>query len=166
AKIEHENICKVYEVGEVEGHRYIAMKYIDGQPLGEAAEKMTLEQKVKVMKLVAEAIHTAHRNGLIHRDIKPTNLMVERSEEEFLRPFVMDFGLAKEMDAKGHTIPGIIMGTPAYMSPEQARGDNNLLDRRSDVYSLGATLYELLAGRPPFSGATGMDVLFKIINGE
>jgi eukaryotic-like serine/threonine-protein kinase len=166
AKIEHEYICKVYEVGETEGHPYIAMQYIDGKPIREAMEQMTVEQKVKVIKQTAEVLHTAHRKNLIHRDIKPDNIMVEKSEEGNLWPYVMDFGIAKETDVKGHTVTGAIMGTPNYMSPEQAKGELDRLDRRSDVYSLGATLYKLLVGRPPFDGTSTVEILRKVVDEE
>ncbi|MEW6733831.1 MAG: serine/threonine-protein kinase [Acidobacteriota bacterium] len=165
AKVEHEHICKVYEVGEVEGHRYIAMQFINGRSLREMMQQVTLEQNVKLIKQVAEALHAAHKNGLIHRDIKPDNIMVEWSEEGELRPYIMDFGLAKQTDIKGQTITGTIMGTPAYMSPEQVRGEINQLDRRSDVYSLGATFYELLVGKPPF-GTNAMEILRKVVDQE
>jgi predicted Ser/Thr protein kinase len=166
AKIEHEHICKVYEVAEVEGHLYISMQYITGKPLKEAMEQMTIEQKAKVIKQAAEAIHSAHRRNLIHRDIKPENIMVEKSDEGIWRPYVMDFGIAKETDVEGHTATGAIMGTPAYMSPEQARGELERLDSRSDVYSLGATLYKLLTGRPPFYGSTTVEVIRKVSDEE
>jgi serine/threonine-protein kinase len=166
ARIAHDNICNVYEVGEVGGHPYIAMQYIAGEPLRDAKRWMTLEQKVEVTLKVAEALHAAHRTGLIHRDIKPANIMIERDAEGVIRPYVMDFGLAREVEGGGHTMTGTIEGTPAYMAPEQARGETSRLDRRTDVYSLGATLYELLGGRPPFHGASGLDILLALVNDE
>src|SRR5262249_51280705 len=152
ARIEHENICKVYEVGEADGHPYIAMQFISGASLKDLRNDLTLEQKVKVIKQAAEALHAAHRTGVIHRDIKPANIMIERDEDGWLHPYVMDFGLAREVESHGETVTGQIMGTPAFMSPEQALGVHRQLDRRTDIYSLGATLYDLLAGQTPFSG--------------
>ncbi len=163
ARVEHENICKVYEVDKAGNNPYIAMQYINGKALGEVAKNFTLEQKVKIIAEVAEAVHAAHRVGLIHRDIKPANIMVESNEFGVVRPYVMDFGLARDCESQGQTETGTILGTPAYMSPEQARGDINNLDRRTDVYSLGATLYEILVGTPPFTGASKHIVLMKVI---
>ncbi len=149
AKIDHQHVCKVYEVGTAQGVPYIAMQFIDGVTLSAAQPQMTIEDKVHVMRKVADAVHAAHQGGLIHRDLKRSNVMVERTERGNWQPFVLDFGLAREVDA-GHT--GEVAGTPAYMAPEQARGER--ADRRTDVWGLGATLYALLAGRPPNQGTT------------
>ncbi|HZF55135.1 MAG TPA: protein kinase [Polyangiaceae bacterium] len=162
ARIEHEHICKVFEAGEVGGHPYIAMQYIKGRSLKELKRELTLEQKVSALRDVAEALHAAHRAGLIHRDIKPANIMVEEGEDGRIHPYVMDFGIAREVDRAGQTMSGLVEGTPSYMAPEQARGEVHKLDRRTDVYSLGATLYDLLAGRPPFIGEASVDVLVSL----
>nr|WP_211194214.1 serine/threonine-protein kinase [Pyxidicoccus fallax] len=161
ARVRHERVCEVYEVGEIRGRGYIAMRYVDGQTLGQLAGSLTLEQKVLVLCQAAEGVHAAHRAGLIHRDIKPGNILVERTEEGLLVPFVMDFGLAHEARDEGGGMGGA-PGTPHYMAPEQARGEVALLDRRVDVYALGATLYLLLTGRPPFSGDTPQEVLARL----
>ncbi|MFC1853570.1 protein kinase [candidate division CSSED10-310 bacterium] len=167
AQVEHANVCQVYGMGETEERPYIAMQFIDGQTLNRAAQEMSLEQKLKVIKEVAYAVHAAHRQGLIHRDIKPENIMIERTESGGWKPFVLDFGLAREQMAPGMTATGMVMGTPHYISPEQARGGiHSSLDRRTDVYSLGATLYELIAGQPVFDGASGLDVLLQVLNKE
>jgi serine/threonine-protein kinase len=166
ARIEHEHVCRIYEVGEEGGRPYIVMQFVEGGTLKDVQHELSLEQKLKVMKEVAEGVHAAHRVGFIHRDLKPTNVMVERTPEGGYHPYVMDFGLAREAAAPGLTATGMVMGTPWYMSPEQARGDSGALDRRSDVYSLGATLYELLAGRPPFDSDSSLDVLVKLLNEE
>ncbi|KFE62623.1 serine/threonine-protein kinase [Hyalangium minutum] len=150
ARIEHEHVCSVYEAGLAEGEPYIVMQYIDGEPLSRVRERMTLEQQVKLLQEVSLAVHEAHRLGMIHRDLKPGNILVEQREDGTWKPYVVDFGLAREVAEQGHTQTGEVLGTPAYMSPEQANGDVRQLDRRSDVYSLGATLYDVIAGRPPF----------------
>jgi serine/threonine-protein kinase len=151
ARVEHEHVCKVYEVGTANGVPYIAMQFIDGVTLSQAQDQMTVDDKVHVMRKVADAVHAAHQGGLIHRDLKRSNVMVERTEDGKWQPFVLDFGLAREVDA-GHTVAGEVAGTPAYMAPEQARGER--ADRRTDVWGLGATLYALLTGRPPNQGTT------------
>ncbi|MDC3954170.1 protein kinase domain-containing protein [Polyangium jinanense] len=164
ARVQHDNVCRVYEVGEADGEPYIAMELIDGVPLDRAHPEMTLEQKVKVIREVAAALHEAHRLGLAHRDVKPGNIMVTTAEDGSFKPYVVDFGLAREVSSSsGETLNNAIVGTPSYMSPEQAEGNTTLLDRRTDVYSLGATLYELIAGRTPFVGANAMSILTKVI---
>ena len=165
AKVNHKNICKVYEAGELRGKPYIVMQLIEGKTLEEIKDEMPLEARVHVIKDVAEALHKAHTLGLIHRDIKPSNIMVERTEEGEWKPYIVDFGLVKEKEVPSSTITRTILGTPYYMSPEQARGRNKILDRRTDVYSLGATLYFILTGKPPFDGPM-IDVIRKVVEEE
>lgn len=166
ARIAHDSICKVYEVGEVEGYRFIAMQYIAGCTLCEARDRMTLEQKIAVMRRVADALHEAHRLGLIHRDIKPGNIMVEQIEGGEWRPYLLDFGVMRDMQGPAVTRTGITVGTPQYMAPKQILGQIHKLDRRTDVYGLGATCYELLSGNPPFQGETSTDLLLKALNDD
>jgi serine/threonine-protein kinase len=163
ARIEHDHVCRVYEIGEVAGISYIALQYIEGETLQVTYTSMSFEEKAKLIEEVAEALHAAHRLGLIHRDVKPSNIMVERGEDGRWKPYVLDFGLAREAHGPGMTLTGQILGTPYYMSPEQARGDLSRIDRRTDVYSLGATLYHLLAEEPPFQGENTAAVLTKLI---
>jgi eukaryotic-like serine/threonine-protein kinase len=162
ARVNHDRVCKVHEVGEVEGKVYIAMQFIAGKPLGALAGELTVEQKVMVIRGAAEGLHDAHRAGIIHRDIKPSNIMVERAQDGALRPYVMDFGLARSVQDDGATLSGAVLGTPRYMAPEQASGHAGKLDRRADVYSLGATLYHLLTGEPPIPGTTLLEVMHHL----
>ncbi|QRK09581.1 protein kinase [Archangium violaceum] len=165
ARVRHARVCEVYEVGEVDGKVFIAMQYIDGQPLSVLARALTVEQKAMVLREAALGVHEAHRVGLIHRDLKPSNILVARTAEGSLEPYVMDFGLARDWNEQG-TATGTVLGTPHYMAPEQARGEVTTLDRRADVYSLGATLYSVLTGQPPIPGSNGLEVLNNIANWE
>lgn len=166
ARIDHSHICKVYEVGEIGGRVYIALQFIEGQTLCEIYPQLTLEQRIQLMKEVCDAIHAAHRTGLIHRDLKPANILVEKNDDHGYTPYVMDFGLAREIDTRGVTQTGMVMGTIAYMSPEQARGQTRKLDRRTDIYSLGVTLFELLSEQLPFTPDSHLDILLQIANSE
>ncbi|WP_426747043.1 protein kinase [Myxococcus faecalis] len=161
ARVEHERVCKVYEVGQVQGRAYIAMQYVDGLPLHQVASQLSVEQKALLLAQAAEGVHAAHRAGLIHRDIKPSNILVERTADGQWKPYVLDFGLARA-PGEGVTATGAILGTPHYMAPEQARGEVSQLDRRVDVYALGATLYALLVGQAPVPGSNALEVLSRI----
>lgn len=166
ARVQHENVCRVYEVGVADKEPYIAMELIEGEPLDRVHSRMTLEEKVKVIREVAAALHEAHRLGLIHRDIKPGNIMVVTAEDGSYKPYVVDFGLARDISSTGNSTQNGIVGTPAYMSPEQAEGGAALLDRRTDVYSLGATLYDIIAGRTPFVGSNALTLLTQVMYEE
>ena len=161
ARVDHEHVCKVFEVGEVEGKIFIAMQHIAGKSLDQAASELSLEQKVVAIRDAARGVHEAHRVGIIHRDLKPSNIMVERGEDGTLRTFVMDFGLAKEWN-QDITETGSVLGTPSFMSPEQARGEVSKLDRRADIYSLGAALYHVVTGRLPVTGSNALEILSAI----
>ncbi|WP_342742552.1 protein kinase domain-containing protein [Stigmatella erecta] len=163
ARVLHERVCEMYEVGEVDGRAFIAMQYVNGRHLGQLAQELTLEQKLRVLRDVAEGVHAAHRAGLIHRDLKPSNILIERAEDGALKPYVMDFGLARDWHEE-HTATGAVLGTPHYMAPEQARGE--AMDLRVDIYSLGATLYQVLAGVPPFLADNALELLQRIQSEE
>ncbi len=164
AKLKHPNICKICEAGEADCHSSIAMQLIQGETLEACGGGLGLEQKALLLKQVAEALHAAHRVGLIHRDLKPANIMVERDPHRGLVPYVMDFGLARDVNSQGPTLAGQLLGTPSYMAPEQAMGKG--LDRRCDVYSLGVVLYWLICGRVPFKGESLVELLAKIFHEE
>ena len=165
ARVDHPNVCKVYEVGEVDGLPYIAMQLVTGTSLAHLAGGLSAEEKVLLVRKVADAVQAAHRVGLVHRDLKPANVMVETAEDGGLHPCVVDFGLVREIGSEGLTVSHAAVGTPSYMAPEQA-ADAAHADRRADVYGLGATLYTLLAGRPPFVGGTPLEVLRQVLDTE
>lgn len=167
AKLVHPNIASIYEIGETDGRHWIAMQFVDGQTLSSYARKRgDLKMTIRVIRDCARAIAFAHSRRIIHRDVKPENLMVgEHGDRQCA--MVMDFGLAKPMRsgaAATLTATGYILGSPAYMSPEAARGE--VLDGRSDVWSLGVTLYELLTDHRPFVGRTAMDTLRAVEEAE
>ncbi|HEY7162065.1 MAG TPA: serine/threonine-protein kinase, partial [Acidobacteriota bacterium] len=165
ARVEHEHVCKIYDTGEIEHKPYICMQFIRGKMLKELENELSLKEKVRLIQQVAEGVHAAHRAGLIHRDLKPSNILVEQKESG-LAAYVMDFGLAREIQAPGYTLTGVIMGTPSYMSPEQARGQTSKINAHTDIYSIGATLYDMIAGIPPFDGSAPMDILMNVIEKE
>ncbi len=151
ARVTHPHVCQVYEVGELSGVPYIAMQWVRGSALSSATSLslLGLREKVEVMRDVAEGVHVAHRAGLIHLDLKPGNILLERKEGGGWHPYLADFGLVQD---SGRTPEPVPVGTPPFTSPEQVMGDADRVDRRADVYGLGATLYTLLAGDPPFPG--------------
>jgi protein kinase-like protein len=162
AKLRHANIVPILEVGEHDGQHYFTMTMVEGQTLTSLARSGQIEpnEAARLMADVARAIHYAHEQGVIHRDLKPSNVIVDAEGV----PYVMDFGLAKDLsDNSGLTLTGIAMGSPPYMPPEQARGEFRKVDAISDVYGLGATLYECLVGRPPFGGKSLYDVIAKVL---
>ncbi|MCK6471849.1 MAG: protein kinase [Planctomycetes bacterium] len=164
AKLKHPHIISVYGVGAVHGMPYFAMEYVEGWTLAKliADKKLGFTQLTEIVAKVARALAYAHGMGVIHRDLKPANIMVRFNGE----PVLMDLGLAKDTGTQSVklSMTGNIMGTPAYMSPEQAQGQS--VDERSDIYSLGAVLYEALVQRPPFEGNTVAATIFKIVHDD
>ena len=166
ARIEHPHICPIHEVGTVGDYPYIAMHYVDGESLEKASPRLTLDQKVALLAQVADAIHAAHRLGIVHRDVKPANIMLEPGADGGWHPFVTDFGLARDTETDGTTVTGSVLGSPLFMAPEQAKGSLSRVDRRTDVYGLGATLYFLLTGQPPVSGDNVFQVIMRLAHEE
>ena len=161
----HPNVASIYEIAEADGRHYIAMQYIQGKTAEEMArgKRPDTREIVRWVRDAALGVHYAHERGVIHRDLKPANIMIDTDG----RVYVMDFGLAKLAGGEGSgTVSGVILGTPAYMPPEQAAANAGQVDRRSDVYSLGATLYVLLSGRRPFEGESATDILVQILTAE
>src|SRR5215468_7312600 len=165
AQLQHPNIVAIHEIGEDRGRHYFSMDFVDGKNLAQIAGGRPVATKTAAewLKTIAQAVQYAHQRGVLHRDLKPQNIMVDSAG----RPRVTDFGLAKMLVGDSTlTHTGAVMGSPSYMSPEQARGRNDLVGPASDVYSLGAILYELLTGRPPFRGKSPVETLSEVVNDE
>jgi serine/threonine protein kinase len=163
ASLKHPHIVSLFEWGVYEDMHYFSMEFIDGDNLFQKASKLMLRDIVRIFVKMAYALHYAHTQGIVHRDVKPQNILLDRQNI----PYLNDFGLAKNQQNEGHlTKSGIVFGTPAYMAPEQARGEMKSIDGRADIYSLGASLYELLSGSKPFSGESGIQILLKAIQEE
>lgn len=160
ARIEHPNVCTIYEIGRDEGIDFLALAYVDGQSLAEFLETgpVELEKCLDIIQQAASGLHAAHESGVIHRDIKPSNILLSRDQQVKLT----DFGLAYIVDASRITTRKTMMGTPSYMSPEQGWGDP--VDRRCDTWALGVTLYEMLAGQRPFDGDQPEAVRYAVLN--
>jgi eukaryotic-like serine/threonine-protein kinase len=165
ARLRHPNIAAVFDTGEVpskqagqDSVRYLAMELIEGQSV--ATAELPLAKWLEAFARIARALDHAHRAGVIHRDIKPTNLMLTREHW----PYVMDFGLAKSLKAGSSvSMSGVILGTPSFMPPEQAGGKTREIDERSDIYSLGASLYYVLTRQAPFNGEDSVDIIVKVL---
>src|SRR4051812_2905200 len=163
AELEHPNIVPVYDAGEVDGRLYLAMKFIEGTDLAELLEqetKLSADRAMPLLDQLADALDAAHRNGLIHRDVKPANALLEGD-----RLYLTDFGLTRRVDStRPLTATGRAVGTAAYLAPEQIRGEP--LDRRVDVYALGCVMYQCLAGEPPYMRDTDMLIMWAHVGAE
>ena len=164
AKLKHPHIVQIYEVGTQGKFHFFTMEYVDGGNLEELIKdgKVTAKRVAEIISGIASALQYAHEQGIIHRDIKPSNILIDRQGQ----PYLTDFGLAKELAGleRSLTMTGTIMGTPDYMSPEQARGEKDKIDARSDIFSLGAALYYSLTGQSPFKDSDLYQVLNRVIN--
>jgi hypothetical protein len=164
AQLDHPNLVPIHEVGEDQGRHYFSMKLIEGGSLSEHLPRLVPEPRtaVQLLATVARAVHYAHQHGILHRDLKPANILLDEQGQ----PHVTDFGLAKRIGSGGGaTQTGMIIGTPSYMPPEQAGGKKRLTTA-VDVYALGAILYELLTGQPPFAAETPLDTVLQVLERE
>jgi len=165
ARIRHEHVLEVYDGGELEGQPFLSMRYVAGGTLDDVAPRLSLEHKIRLLIQVAEGLHAAHRLGLLHRDVKPANVLVEETADGDLRALVGDFGIAADVAEAGAPAGGAIAGTPQYMAPECLTG-GDAVDRRADVYSLGITAYKVLTGTLPYEGPLTVDVLRQTVDAE
>jgi WD40 repeat protein len=185
ARLQHANIVQIYEVGEQAGQPYCALEYVDGGNLAQqlGGTPAPAAQAARLVETLARAMHYAHRQGVVHRDLKPANILLQRTENgeqrthglsvlcspfsDLWTPKIADFGLAKRLDHTAtQTGTGVVLGTPGYMAPEQAWGRNKDVGPAADVYALGAILFELLTGRPPFRGETPLDTLVQVCRSD
>ncbi len=165
AKLNHPGIVPIYEVGDRDGAYYFSMRFVEGDHLDEVVNRgrVPARQAAELIAKVARIAHYAHEHGILHRDIKPGNILLDANGE----PHLTDFGLARLIE-RGSTVTGTqeVMGTPSYMAPEQALGNNADVNSATDVYGLGAVLYELLTGHPPFAGGTTYETIRLLLNSE
>jgi len=162
AKLDHPNVVPIYEIGQHEGQHYYSMKLVDGFSLAQElwGKPWPPKRAAELIAKVARAVHYAHQRGILHRDFKPGNILLDAKGE----PHVRDFGLAKIVESGTEvTQTNTVMGSPAYMSPEQAAGQTKNLTTAADIYSLGAVFYELLTGRPPFQGESALDIMQQVV---
>jgi predicted Ser/Thr protein kinase len=164
ARLQHPGIVQIYDIGEQEGRPYFSLEFVDGGSLAQQLDGTPLPvwEAARLTKALARAVHHAHQRGIVHRDLKPANVLLTAEGT----PKITDFGLAKLLGTEGQTQSGAVVGTPSYMAPEQAGGKKKLIGPATDVYALGAILYELLTGRPPFRADTPLDTLLQVMSEE
>ncbi|MBE0617321.1 MAG: serine/threonine protein kinase, partial [Proteobacteria bacterium] len=174
AQLQHPNIVAIHEVGEHDGHQFFSMDYVEGKNLAQisaefGARSAEFHRCASWLQTIAEAVHYAHQRGIIHRDLKPSNILIDA----FDQPWITDFGLAKRLPEKSEigkqnsemdlTVSGQVLGSPNYLPPEQAEGKHGQVGPPSDIYSLGAILYHLLTGRPPFQAESLTTLLKQVV---
>jgi len=165
AGLRHPNIVQLYDVGDLDGRPYFTMEFVDGGSLAQKIAGMPQPacQSAAFLTQVAEAVHFAHQSGIVHRDLTPANILLATDGT----PKVTDFGLARRLErGSGLTLSGVPIGTPSYMAPEQARGEKGAVGPATDVYALGAILYEMLTGRPPFRAETSTGTLQQVLHDD
>lgn len=184
ARLQHPNVVQIHEVGEVGGNPYFSLEFCEGGSLANHLNGTPLPPKsaASLVETLAGAMHAAHQKGIVHRDLKPANILLSAEQKELSAeshslstqlsalstfvPKVTDFGLAKKLDQVGQTASGAVMGTPSYMAPQQAAGKTKDLGPAIDIYALGAILYELMTGRPPFKAATPVETILQVLEEE
>jgi hypothetical protein len=163
ARLQHPNVVQIFEVGEHDGLPFFSLELVEGGTLEKfRGAALPPREAARTAEVLARAVHQAHLAGVIHRDLKPANVLLARDGT----PKITDFGLAKRLEGEAHTHSGAVMGTPSYMAPEQARGDSRRVGPAADTYALGAILYELLTGSPPFVAENPLDVLVRVLADE
>src|SRR4030095_12147771 len=165
ASLDHPGIVPIYEVGERDGSCYFSMKFVEGGQLDEVVRRtpMSIRQAAELIAKVARTVHYAHEHGILHRDIKPGNILLDEKGE----PHLTDFGLARLIESESSVTRTMeVLGTPSYMAPEQAMGNNTAVSSATDVYGLGAVLYQLLTGHPPFAGGTTYETIKLVLDSE
>ncbi len=165
ARLDHPSIVPIYEVGERDGQCYFSMKFVDGGQLDQVVKHtpISLRQAVELIAKVARTVRYAHEHGILHRDIKPGNILLDAKGE----PHLTDFGLARLVESESTVTRTLeVLGTPSYMAPEQAAGNNARLTSATDVYGLGAVLYQLLTSHPPFAGGTTYETIKLLLEAE
>lgn len=166
ARVESEHVPKVYEVGDLAGHAYFSMQYVDGPSLKEARPRLPFGERLTVALRLCDALEEVHARGLVHRDVNPRNVLLAPRPDGSWWPYLVDFGIAHELPHPSRPVDPLVVGTAPYMAPEQALGKIFQIDRRTDVYSLGATLYELFSGQRPFAAESSEKLILRTLQDD
>jgi serine/threonine-protein kinase len=166
ARVEGEHVPKVYEVGDLAGHAYFAMQFVDGPLLKEARPRLPFDERLTVALRMCDALEEVHARGLVHRDVNPRNVLLAPRPDGSWWPYLVDFGIAHELPHPSRPVNPEVVGTAPYMAPEQALGKIFQIDRRTDVYSLGATLYELFSGQRPFAAESSEKLILRTLQDD
>jgi len=166
ARVEGEHVPKVYEVGDLAGHAYFSMQLVDGPSLKEARPRLPYDERLTVALRLCDALEEVHARGLVHRDVNPRNVLLAPRPDGSWWPYLVDFGIAHELPHPSRPVDPVVVGTAPYMAPEQALGKIFQIDRRTDVYSLGATLYELFSGQRPFAAESSEKLILRTLQDD